>query len=93
MALINKDNTLFLGRSKTVDAMKNISYQTFSTIINEDYDNEDDYKMLNIIIGEIYTLCNLTTDELSNFLIEAKRITAYNFKLLCSKKSEIITDL
>ena len=73
--------------------MQNIGYKTFGSIINEDYDKEeDDCKRMLMIVDEINRLCHLSADELYVFLNKAKHITEYNYQVLLNKK-EFLTKL
>jgi hypothetical protein len=91
--IVKKHPFIIVSRPYTLSTMKQIGYMTFSDIINEDYDNEpDDCKRLNMIVNEINRLCNLSGQELSEFLSRAKEIAQYNYNTLFSKR-EFITDL
>jgi hypothetical protein len=73
--------------------MRNIGYKTFDSIINEDYDKEeDDCKRMLMIVDEIDRLCHLNDDQLRVFLHKAKMITEYNYMILFSKR-EFLTKL
>jgi endo-alpha-1,4-polygalactosaminidase (GH114 family) len=73
--------------------MRSIGYKTFDSIINEDYDKEeDDCKRMLMIVDEIDRLCHLNDDELRVFLNEAKKITEYNCNTLLNKR-EFLTRL
>jgi hypothetical protein len=71
----------------TLEIYKIMGYKTFSSIIDESYDQElDDGKRMLMIVDEIERLCNLNESELIEFLSAAKEICDYNFNLLISKK-------
>jgi hypothetical protein len=73
--------------------MRSIGYKTFGSIINEDYDSEeDDCKRMLMIVDEIDRLCNLSDNELRVFLDSAKEITEYNYNVLLNK-TEFLTIL
>ena len=91
---VNKKHPfLVLGRPYTIKKFTEIGYTSFSDIIDESYDSEiDDTKRMRMVIEETKRLCNLSDDELKNFLSKAKEITEYNHQLLKDKK-EFITPL
>jgi hypothetical protein len=73
--------------------MQNIGYKTFGSIINEDYDKEEnDCNRMLMIVDEVKRLCNLSDTELQSFLNEAKHITEYNYQVLLNKR-EFLTKL
>lgn len=70
--------------------LKKLGYQTFENIIDESYDLElDDGVRALKIIKEIEKLVNLSDEQLSNFLVEAKKVCDYNYNILKSKKKFI----
>jgi hypothetical protein len=75
---------------RTLEVFKQMGYKTFSPIINESYDQEqDDTKRLLMIVDEIERLSNLTQVELEKFLIAAREICEHNYNVLMSKKTFI----
>lgn len=91
--ILKKHPFILVSRPHTLSMMRNIGYKTFNSIINEDYDKEeDDCKRMLMIVDEIDRLCHLNDDELRVFLNEAKIITEYNYNMLLSK-TEFLTKL
>jgi hypothetical protein len=91
--ILKKHPFILLSRPNTLNMMQNIGYKTFGSIINEEYDSEeDDCKRMLMIVDEIKRLCNLSGTELQSFLNEAKRITEYNYQVLLNKR-EFLTKL
>lgn len=91
--ILKKHPFILLSRPHTLNMMQNIGYKTFGSIINEEYDSEeDDCKRMLMIIDEIKRLCNLSDIELQLFLNEAKHITEYNYQVLLNKR-EFLTKL
>jgi hypothetical protein len=91
--ILKKHPFILLSRPHTLNMMQNIGYKTFGSIINEDYDKEEnDCKRMLMIIDEIKRLCNLSDTELQLFLTEAKQITEYNYQVLLNKR-EFLTRL
>lgn len=91
--ILKKHPFILVSRPHTLSIMRSIGYKTFDSIINEDYDKEeDDCKRMLMIVDEIDRLCHLNDDELRVFLNEAKKITQYNYNVLFSKK-EFLTNL
>lgn len=67
--------------------LKKLGYKTFDGLIDERYDLEvNDAKRLIMIVDEIKRLCELSQEELTHFLIEAKKICDHNFEVLRAKK-------
>lgn len=84
---------LVLGRPHTMKKFNQIGYRRFSDIIDESYDDEvDDRKRMNMVVEETQRLCNLSGNELLDFLSKAKEITEYNYQVIINKK-EFITKL
>ena len=91
--ILKKHPFILLSRPYTLNMMQNIGYKTFGSIINEDYDKEEnDCKRMEMIVDEIKRLCNLSETELYEFLTEAKKITEYNYNILLNKQ-EFLTIL
>ena len=91
--ILKKHPFILVSRPHTLSIMQSIGYKTFDSIINEDYDKEeDDCKRMLMIVNEIDRLCHLNDDELRVFLNEAKKITEYNYNVLFSK-TEFLTKL
>jgi len=72
---------------KSLEALKELGYKTFSPWIDESYDDEiDDNKRLMLIVKETERLCNLSEKELEEFLIATKEICAYNYNIFKNRK-------
>jgi hypothetical protein len=70
--------------------LKDLGYKTFDSLIDESYDTEvDDAARILKIVNEIERLCNLKDTELTNFLVESKKICSYNYNVLKNKNSFI----
>ena len=73
-----------------LSALHELGYKTFSPYIDESYDQEyNDGKRLLKIIAEINRLCNLSSEELSEFLDKCKEITNHNLNVLKNKDNFI----
>jgi hypothetical protein len=84
---------LVLGRPHTMKKFNEIGYHRFNDIIDESYDDEfDDRKRMNMVVEETKRLCNLSGNQLLDFLTKAKEITEYNYQVITNKK-EFITKL
>lgn len=77
---------IMVARAKTLELLKDIGYKTFSPWIDESYDNEfnESARML-MIVKEIKRLCELSPDQLTDFLNNAREICEYNYQILMSK--------
>lgn len=70
--------------------LKELGYKTFSGLIDENYDHvEDDGLRAIKIVNEVNRLCNLSENELKEFLIESRKICDYNYNILKNKKTFI----
>lgn len=88
--VFKKHPFIVLSRPGTLQVFRDIGYRSFSEIINEDYDLEqDDDKRMMMIVKEVQRLSNLNEQELSDFLTKAKEICDYNCNHLMQKTSWI----
>jgi hypothetical protein len=88
--ILKKHPFIVLSRPHTLLKLKELGYKTFSGIINEDYDNEeDDIKRMLMVLEETKRLCNLGSVELSRYLSAAKEIVEYNHNVLMNKTNFI----
>jgi hypothetical protein len=77
---------LVVSNPKTLELLRSLGYKTFSPLVDESYDDEEDIaKRLLMIVREVKRLCELTPVELENFLIEAGKICDYNLEILMNK--------
>ena len=78
---------LVLGRPHTIKKFNELGYRSFSDIIDESYDDEfDDRKRMHMVLEETKRLCNLSGEELKDFLHSARETTLHNYMLLRNKK-------
>ena len=81
---------LVVSNSKTLELLRSLGYKTFSPLIDESYDDEEDVaKRLLMITKEVKRLCELTPVELENFLVEAGKICDYNLEVLMNKNDYV----
>ncbi len=72
-----------VGQYKTLEVLKKWGFKTFSSIFNEEYDNErNDVKRMNMICDEIKRLGNLSLEEVDDMYWNIKDILLYNFSHL-----------
>lgn len=91
--IAEKHPFIMLNRPRSLSKLHAIGYQSFSSIINEDYDlEENDNKRIKMILSEVVRLSNLTGAELDNFLYAAREICNYNYSIL-KTKTEFSTKL
>jgi len=77
---------IVVGVPRSLELLRDLGYKTFSPWINESYDTEtDDIKRFMLINNEIKRLCMLKEKALEDFLINAKEICEYNYKVLLHK--------
>lgn len=86
-AILNHHPFLLVAVPRSLQFLKSMGYKTFHPYINEDYDNEaDDSKRILMIADEVKRLCELSPEQLQEFLLATKEIVNYNFQVLKSKK-------
>lgn len=89
-SIMMKHPFVLVSIPKSLEVLKSLGYRTFSPWIDESYDNEiDDAKRMMMIVKEVERLCNLSDLELTEFLIETKKICEYNYNILRDKKNFI----
>jgi len=78
---------LLVAPPRSLDLLKGLGYRTFSSIINEQYDyEEEDGRRMTMVIDEVERLSNLQGAELESWLIKAKEICKFNHDLFVRKK-------
>jgi hypothetical protein len=77
---------IIVAKAKTLELLREIGYRTFSPWIDESYDNElnESTRML-MIVKEIKRLCELSPNQLTDFLNNVREICEYNHQILLSK--------
>lgn len=77
---------LVVSNPKTLELFRSLGYKTFSPLIDESYDDvEDTAQRLLMIAKEVKRLCELTPDEVEQFLVEARKICDYNLNVMTNK--------
>lgn len=78
---------ILLAPPRTLELLHQLGYKTFSLLIDESYDSEEDDKIRMLkVIKEVQRLSSLSGDELVNFLTTAKEICNHNYDNLMSKR-------
>lgn len=78
---------LVVSNPKTLELFRSLGYKTFSPLIDESYDDvEDTAQRLLMIAKEVKRLCELTPDEVEQFLVEARKICDYNLEVMTNKE-------
>lgn len=91
--IIYKHPFLATGPKHFLKGLKWLGYKTFHPFIDESYDEEsDDVKRLLMIVKEAKRLCELSDNELKQFLDATKEICDFNFELL-KKQNKFVFDL
>jgi hypothetical protein len=86
--IAEKHPFILLNRPGSLQKLKDIGYKTFSEVINEQYDTEeDDNKRLKMIVEEVVRLSNLSEKELNKFLHVCRKICNFNYRVLENKKT------
>ena len=77
---------VLLAPPHTLSLLHQLGYKTFSSLIDESYDSEEDDKIRMLkVIKEVKRLSNLSGNELIEFLTLAKQICSHNYNNLMSK--------
>lgn len=87
-SILFKHPFIVISNQYFLQGLKELGYKTFSSIIDESYDNEVNYSTrIYMILKETERLCNLTDIELNEFLAEAQNICDYNYNILLNQKN------
>lgn len=77
---------ILLSNPKSLELLRELGYKTYGTVINEDYDNElDDVQRLKKVLIEVRKLCQLSKNDVKNFVDETKHIAEFNFRKLTTR--------
>jgi len=77
---------LIVCNPHSLKLLKELGYKTFDSLIDESYDDETDNSIrIYKIAKEIERLCNLSDEEVYNFINQAKYICEHNFEMLKTK--------
>lgn len=86
-AMYYRQPFILASTPNSLELLRKAGYKTFSGLIDENYDLEnDDSKRLLMIANEVERLSNLKDNELEHFLKEAYVICDYNYKILVNKQ-------
>lgn len=81
-----KHPMILISRPHSLSYLKEKGYQSFHPFIDESYDlEEDDEKRLLMVLNETKRLCNLTHNEVTEFVRATKEICEFNYKVLMTK--------
>jgi hypothetical protein len=84
--VIHRHPFVLLSRPHTLALFKEKGYRTFSPMINEAYDLEqDDCKRMNMVLEETERLCSLGPTELREFVNGTRAVCNYNYNVLMLK--------
>lgn len=84
---------ILIGAAGNLQFLKEYGFKTFDKWIDESYDNESDPdKRLDMIIGELKKLCNLSMPELKNMQLEMSDILEFNFSHFFGNFKNILID-
>ena len=86
-AMYYRQPFILASTPNSLELLKKAGYKTFSGLIDESYDLENnDSKRLLMIANEVERLSNLENSELEHFIKEAYVICDYNYKMLVNKQ-------
>ena len=78
---------ILLNRPHALEKLRSIGYQSFSDIIDESYDTEeDDMVRMHMVLAETKRLSSLSGTDLSDFLAKARVICDHNYNVLQDKR-------
>jgi hypothetical protein len=85
---------IILSVPNFLDALKELGYKTFHPWIDESYDTEhNDGKRLRMCVKEVERLCNLTDQEVYDFIAGTEEIVRHNFNNLMERNTYIYKKL
>jgi len=80
---------IVLGQSNILKFLRQCGYKTFSCLWDESYDEEEDsQKRADKVINTIDSILKLSDEEYNALLIEAKKISKYNYEIFKSRVPE-----
>jgi hypothetical protein len=83
---------IFVSVPKALEALRNLGYKTFHPFIDETYDSQFDNEIrMKKILKEIERLCNMSSQEIIDFIRNVKPICEHNQLLLRSKTYPFIS--
>lgn len=84
--LVMKQPFILVSSPNTLVFLKSLGYKTFSSIINEEYDQEKDhFTRMKLIVEEIDNLCKLSYAQLDNLIDSINDVLEHNFNHLKNK--------
>lgn len=91
--IIFKHPFILVSTPRTLEFFKKIGYKTFSPFIDESYDTiADDGDRMWAIVKEIERLCNLSDNDLEQFLIFSREITEFNYNKFINTSTFIFSE-
>jgi hypothetical protein len=88
--MAHKHPFILVSVPNSLHLLREIGYKTYSSWIDESYDNEiDDNLRMKKILNEIKRLCHLTESEVKDFVLGTRSIAEHNFKKLLLSKLNI----
>jgi hypothetical protein len=88
-AIQGKHPFILVGKSGSLQVLKDMGYKTFHPFIDESYDKiSDNQKRLDVITEEIKRLCSLSDNEYIDWLVKITPIVKHNFEILKNKHFE-----
>ena len=92
--IIYKKPFIILGQPRQLEFLHKLGYKTFSPIINESYDsNEDSAERFYLVMKEVKRLCSKSKEELIEMFKQVDDILNYNYNLYFSKQLELRDEL
>ena len=84
--ILYKHPFIFISTPGTLSCLKQIGYKTFDGLIDESYDTiADDGERMLAVLNEVERLSNLSPQEVSDFVNQARDICSYNYRVLFNK--------
>lgn len=87
-AILYQHPFIILAPKHFLRGLRRMGYKTFSSVIDESYDEEENYSTrIYKVLKEIERLCNLNNNEIKHFLKETEEICQYNFNILINTRN------
>lgn len=79
---------IILGPYKILDYLKSLGFETFSDIVNEDYDNIQDPELrLLAVANSVRQFCSIDLEEVKSYMMKNKNKFEHNFNLLSNYRN------
>lgn len=86
--ILNMQPFVVCGNPKSLKLLKHLGYKTFSTVLNEDYDNITDHQQrMTAVLKSAYTIYHTTEKQHINIMRNLKPVLEYNQRHFLAPKA------